>query len=93
MIIDTFNNICYFRCTMSDVTVSPKYQIVIPKQVREKMKNLQPGAKASVYTKNEDTIIINISRAPWHQRTFGILKDAWAKVDPIKEVEKMRNDW
>jgi len=32
---------------MSTVTVSPKYQIVIPKEVREKM-NIEPGQKVSV---------------------------------------------
>jgi AbrB family looped-hinge helix DNA binding protein len=33
---------------MSTVTVSPKYQIVIPKQVREAM-GLEPGKKLSVF--------------------------------------------
>ena len=41
---------------MSEVTVGSKYQIVIPKQVRSKMKKLKPGVKASVYSKDEDTM-------------------------------------
>jgi AbrB family looped-hinge helix DNA binding protein len=33
------------------VTVSPKFQIVIPKSVRESLK-LQPGQKLHIYTSN-----------------------------------------
>jgi AbrB family looped-hinge helix DNA binding protein len=36
---------------MSTVTVSPKFQVVIPAAVRERMK-LQPGAKLSVVELN-----------------------------------------
>ena len=32
---------------MGTVTVSPKYQVVIPKQIREKMR-IRPGAKLEV---------------------------------------------
>ena len=78
---------------MSEVTVGSKYQIVIPKQVRSKMKKLKPGVKASVYSKDEDTIVVTVSTKPWHERTYGVMKDAWAKVNPIKELEKMRNEW
>jgi AbrB family looped-hinge helix DNA binding protein len=33
---------------MATVTVSPKYQVVIPKELRERM-NLKPGQKLFVY--------------------------------------------
>lgn len=36
---------------MSQVTVSPKYQVVIPKQVREKAR-LEPGQKIDVFFYN-----------------------------------------
>ncbi len=36
---------------MQTVTVSPKFQIVIPKELREKLK-LRPGQKLFVYERN-----------------------------------------
>jgi AbrB family looped-hinge helix DNA binding protein len=33
---------------MATVTISPKYQVVIPKDVRDRM-NLKPGQKVSVF--------------------------------------------
>ncbi len=36
---------------MASVTISPKYQVVIPKGVREKLK-LKPGQKIAVIEKN-----------------------------------------
>lgn len=41
---------------MTQVTVSPKYQVVIPKEVREKM-SLHKGQKMTVMSK-ENVIII-----------------------------------
>ena len=36
---------------MATVTVSPKYQIVLPKEIREKL-NLKPGQKLVVFAMN-----------------------------------------
>jgi len=36
---------------MARVTVSPKYQVVIPKEVREKMK-IRPGQKVEIFIYN-----------------------------------------
>ena len=43
------------------VTVGPKYQIVIPKSVREKVKGLKSESKAGIYAESEDTIVIKIN--------------------------------
>ncbi len=44
---------------MASVTISPKYQVVIPKGVREKLK-LKPGQKVAVLEKNGIVHVIPI---------------------------------
>jgi len=47
--------------TMVIVTVGPKYQIVIPKSVREKVKGIKSGSKVGICAESEDTIVIKIN--------------------------------
>ena len=44
---------------MSAVTVSPKYQVVIPKEVREKL-GLSPGQKIQVVVYDDRIVLIPI---------------------------------
>ena len=79
---------------MQLVTVGTKYQIVIPKEVRKKIKNLKPGKKVGVYTaKNEQFITIDPDPQSWVERTYGMMKNAWKDIDPIAEIEEMKNEW
>lgn len=78
---------------MSEVTVGTKNQIVIPKEVRKKIKGLHPGRKVSVYSLDNETIAIKVSDKSWVERSFGIMKDAWRDIDTTKELEKMRDEW
>lgn len=78
---------------MQQVTVGAKYQIVIPREVRKKIKELRPGAKVSVHLVDKDTVTIKTNPKSWVERTRGIAKDAWKDIDPIKELEKMRDEW
>lgn len=77
---------------MQLVTVGTKYQIVIPKNVRTKIKSLRPGKKVGVST-DEKFITINPEPQSWADRNYGLMKDAWKDIDPIAEVEKIRNEW
>lgn len=77
---------------MQQVTVGTKNQIVIPKIVRKKIKEFRPGSRVKVYKIDDETIGIRVSPEDWAERTQGILKGVW-KVDPIKEIEKMREEW
>lgn len=75
------------------MTVGPKYQIVIPKEVRKKMKGLKPGGKVVVKSTDENTITIKTDPKSWVERTYGMMTEAWKNIDPIAELEKMRNEW
>lgn len=78
---------------MHQVTVGPKYQIVIPKEVRKKIRDLRPGAKVMVGKVNGNTISIKTNPKSWVDRTYGMMKDAWKDIDPIAELEKGRDEW
>lgn len=78
---------------MQLVTVGTKYQVVIPKEIRKKMKILRPGSKVSMRLVDKDTIKIKTEPKSWVERTSGIMKDAWRDIDPIAELEKMRDEW
>lgn len=78
---------------MELVTVGPKYQIVIPKKVRKKVKGLKPGAKVAVKSVGENTVTLNTQEVKWSDRTYGLMKDAWKGIDPEQEIDKMRDEW
>lgn len=78
---------------MQQATVGTKYQIVIPKEVRRKIKSLKPGAKVVVKKVNEDTITVTTTNHIWSDDSYGFMKGAWKGIDPIVEIEKMRNEW
>lgn len=78
---------------MQQVTVGGKYQVVIPKEVRKKIKGLKPGSKVSVYNIDEEAVAIRMGATSWVERTAGIAREAWRNIDPIAELEKMRDEW
>lgn len=78
---------------MQQVTVGRKYQIVIPKEVRKKVKGLKPGSKVVVKKTDEETITIKTYEKNWLERTRGIAKEAWKGIDTTKYLEDLRNEW
>ena len=77
---------------MQQVTVGPKYQIVIPRELR-KNKNIIPGAKVALSETAAGEIIIHTDTPSWVERTHGMLTEAWKDIDPIAELEKMKDEW
>lgn len=75
------------------VTVGPKYQIVIPKEVRKKIKGLLPGVQVSVLSSNKDTIIIRKPDKSWVERTRGMMTEAWKGLDTDAYLKKLRDEW
>lgn len=78
---------------MQLVTVGRKYQIVIPKEVRKKLKGLKPGSKVGLHAVDETTATIKSEPKSWVERTYGMMAEAWKDIDPVREVEKMRDEW
>lgn len=78
---------------MQQVIVGTKYQIVIPKKVREKLKGLTPGAKVVIHPIDEDTITLRTTRKNWSDESYGFMKKAWKGIDPAREIDKMRDEW
>lgn len=78
---------------MQLVTIGPKYQVVIPKEVRKKLKGIKPGNKVALKAVDENTATIETEPKSWVERTAGMMTEAWQGIDPIKELEKMKNEW
>lgn len=78
---------------MQQVTIGTKNQIVIPKEIRKKIKDLKPGRKVMVYPINNNTVAIKVSDKSWTEKYRGIMKDSWKGINTTKELEKMRNEW
>lgn len=77
---------------MQIVTVGPKYQIVIPKEVRKTINGIKPGDKVSVYIE-DNKISVAPQTKSWMERTSGIAKEAWKDIDTTKYLEELRNEW
>lgn len=78
---------------MQQITVGSKYQIVIPKEVRNKIKGFKPGSKVMVKSLDEQTVAIKTEEKNWLQRTRGMMKEAWKGLDTTKYLEDLRNEW
>lgn len=63
------------------VTVSPKYQIVIPQEVRERME-IKPGQKISFMEWNGSFVIVPVLSP---DEAFGFLKGHEVSIDREKE--------
>ena len=78
---------------MRQIIVGTKNQIVLPKEIRQKIKGLKPGRKVSIYSLDENTIAIKVSAKNWLDSSYGAMKLLWKNINPIEEVGKMRDEW
>lgn len=78
---------------MSQATVGSKYQIVIPKEIRRKIKSLKPGVRVVVRGLSGNAVSIEPVKQSWAAQTFGVAKKAWNRVNPVEYIEKLRNEW
>ena len=78
---------------MQQPIIGTKYQMVIPKDVRKIMKAYKPGRQVKVTPIDEKTATIRVVSKNWSDENYGAFKKYWKGVDPIAEVEKIRNEW
>ena len=71
-----------------EVTVSSKYQVVIPKAVRKQLQ-IKPGQKVRVERKAK-TIVIDTGSVV--EKYAGSLTGVWGK-DPDRYVRELRDEW
>jgi AbrB family looped-hinge helix DNA binding protein len=75
---------------MTQVTLSDKYQVVIPKELRKGLK-LKPGQKVTVSRGKSGNIVIDVSPIDQFRGIFAG-KKIWGE-DPTATIRKMRDDW
>ena len=73
------------------VKVSSKYQIVIPREVREKL-NLKTGDKLIIKA-NDEKIIIYPQPKNYAKYSLGLGKEIWRDIDATEYVRKERETW
>lgn len=75
------------------VTVGPKYQVVIPREVRRACRGVRVGAKVYVYPLSESTMAVTVADENWAETHRGGLKDLWEGIDVAKQLREMRDEW
>lgn len=74
---------------MEQVTISPKYQIIIPKKLRANSKNLRPGNTVNIKRVSKDTYLVKVNSNDWVNKMSGMMS-SWQ--NPIENLEKGRNE-
>jgi len=73
------------------VRLSSKYQVVIPKGIRERLK-LEKGDELTVGLQGEN-IVMRVRPESFAGYTLGLHEDIWRDVDPTEYVEGERSRW
>ncbi|OGG72523.1 hypothetical protein A3A38_04155 [Candidatus Kaiserbacteria bacterium RIFCSPLOWO2_01_FULL_53_17] len=78
---------------MATTTLSKKYQVVIPKEVRTRMR-LQVGETVTLYSLDRDrAVLVKHSRNPT-EALRGLGKEVWRALGGTeKYIRKERNAW
>ena len=74
------------------VKLSEKGQIVVPREIREKM-GVKPGEKIVIFIRGEETILLTPEKYSLYTR--GLLKGTWGatKEEVAKYVAEERSSW
>lgn len=80
---------------MLQTLVSTKYQVVIPKSVRKKVK-IHPGQKININLIGDQIILSPTDtkvKLDWPDDHIKKLKNPWRRTSAEKYLEKERNSW
>lgn len=76
---------------METTTISSKYQIVIPKNIRQKL-SLAPQEKLTVSLSPDQTyLIIKPALKNWTKHARGLGKKTWSQVDTDKYHQEFKD--
>lgn len=75
---------------MIQTSVSTKYQVVIPKVIRKRMK-IKSGQKLIVSTSGDKIVLT--PQKKWPEDYYKELGGVWKGVDVDKYLEEERNSW
>lgn len=76
---------------MSTTTITQKYQVVIPKLIRDEAK-LKEGQKLHVYTIG-GSVVLSPTPKSFAEKMSGLGKEIWKNVDPLEYIRKERASW
>ena len=71
--------------------ISSKYQVVIPKAVREEVK-LREGQKLHVYSMG-DSIVLSPRPQSYTKKMLGLGEELWRGTDPLEYIRQERANW
>lgn len=73
--------------------ISTKYQIVIPKNIRDVVDNVKPGNEVYVSVKDSDSIEIKTKKTSWVNKYSGELPKGYYGEDSTEYVSNLRDEW
>lgn len=76
---------------MVKTTVSQKYQVVIPKEIREKTA-IKEGQEMYVYSVG-NSIVMSPFPESYSKKMLGLGQDIWKDIDPLEYIRKERSNW
>lgn len=76
---------------MKTTLVSDKYQVVIPKEIREKLA-IKRGQKLVTYVSGA-YLIMHAQTTNYTKKLSGLGKDLWKNIDPIEYIRQERMQW
>jgi AbrB family looped-hinge helix DNA binding protein len=76
---------------MQMAKVSSKYQIVIPKRVREAL-GLRPGDRLLIVAEG-DKVVMRLRPRSYAEHMRGLHKEVWQGIDATEYVREERKSW
>jgi len=76
---------------MAKATISQKYQVVIPKEIREKTA-IKEGQEMYVYSAGNSIILSPLPKSH-SEKMLGLGQEMWKDVDPLEYIRQERLDW
>jgi AbrB family looped-hinge helix DNA binding protein len=76
---------------MVKTTVSQKYQVVIPKEIREKT-TIKEGQEMYVYSMGSSIVLSPLPKS-YSEKMLGLGQEIWQDIDPLIYIRQERADW